>query len=175
MPQYPGLSEAIDAIIDLTVRGGPLIPLIMLTSLLLWTLIIERYWFYRFRYPSILARTVAQWNLRIEQQSWYARRIREGMISELSVALRRGLIPIKTLAAVLPLLGLLGTVTGMVATFDILQQYGNSNPQALSSGISKALLPTTAGLVTAIAALFFSINLQQRAETEINRVRDKLV
>jgi len=45
----------------------------------------------------------------------------------------------------------------------------------LSTGISKALLPTTAGLVTAIASLYFSINLQQRARIEIHKVSDKLV
>ncbi len=175
MEIHTGVTEIGGIILDLVARGGPVIAIIMAASLLLWTMIIERYWFYAVRYPQALERTAAEWQEREDHQSWHAKRIREGMISELAVALRRRLIPIQTLTAILPLLGLLGTVTGMITTFDILQRFGNSDFQGLSSGISKALLPTTAGLVTAIAALFFSINLRQRAETEINRVRDRLV
>jgi biopolymer transport protein ExbB len=56
-------------------------------------------------------------------------------------------------AAVAPLLGLLGTVTGMIATFDIITEFGTGNPKLLSSGISVALVTTELGLVVAIPAL----------------------
>ena len=164
-----------DILSMLVERGGPVIPVIILTSVLLWTLIIERYWYYGIEYPKTLGRVAEQWLSREERDSWYARRIREGLISELSLALRKHLLTIQVLTGILPLLGLLGTVTGMIATFDILNTFGSGNSRALSTGISKALLPTTAGLVTAIASLYFSINLQQRARIEIHKVSDKLV
>ena len=53
---------------------------------------------------------------------------------------------IKVLAATAPLLGLLGTVNGMVATFKVISNYGNSNASLLAEGISEALLTTQAGL-----------------------------
>lgn len=57
------------------------------------------------------------------------------------------------IAAVAPLLGLLGTVTGMIATFDIITEFGTGNPKLLSSGISIALVTTELGLIVAIPAL----------------------
>ena len=57
------------------------------------------------------------------------------------------------IAAVSPLLGLLGTVTGMISTFDIITEYGTGDPKLLSSGISEALITTKYGLVVAIPLL----------------------
>lgn len=59
------------------------------------------------------------------------------------------------IAAVAPLLGLLGTVTGMIATFDIITEFGTGDPKLLSSGISIALVTTEIGLIVAIPALVF--------------------
>jgi len=57
------------------------------------------------------------------------------------------------LVAVLPLLGLLGTVTGMIDTFDVIRVHGNGEPRLLARGIREALITTEAGLVTALPAL----------------------
>ncbi|MDD5134494.1 MAG: MotA/TolQ/ExbB proton channel family protein [Phycisphaerae bacterium] len=59
------------------------------------------------------------------------------------------------LAAALPLLGLLGTVLGMLVTFSVIQKYGTGQPSLLASGIRQALLTTQAGLLTALPVLFF--------------------
>jgi biopolymer transport protein ExbB len=68
-------------------------------------------------------------------------------------------------AAVAPLLGLLGTVTGMIATFDIITEFGTGNPKLLSGGISIALVTTELGLVVAIPALIIGNLLSGWAET----------
>lgn len=60
---------------------------------------------------------------------------------------------VMVLAAVAPLLGLLGTVTGMIATFDMITEYGTGNPKMLSGGISEALITTMFGLIVAIPLL----------------------
>lgn len=60
---------------------------------------------------------------------------------------------ISVFAAVAPLLGLLGTVTGMISTFDVITQYGTGDPQLLSGGISEALITTELGLAVAIPTL----------------------
>ena len=57
------------------------------------------------------------------------------------------------IAAVSPLLGLLGTVTGMIQTFDVITEFGTSDPKLLSGGISTALVTTELGLIVAIPCL----------------------
>lgn len=68
------------------------------------------------------------------------------------------------LAAVAPLLGLLGTVSGMITTFDVISQFGTGNARALASGISEALVTTQSGLVVAVPGLFLGVLLLRRAE-----------
>ena len=53
-------------------------------------------------------------------------------------------------AGIAPLLGLLGTVTGMISTFDVITEYGTGNPRLLSGGISVALITTQLGLIVAV-------------------------
>ena len=61
---------------------------------------------------------------------------------------------IKIIAVVAPLLGLLGTVTGMIQTFQAITLYGTGDPQTMAGGISKALVTTVLGLVIAIPTVF---------------------
>jgi len=69
-------------------------------------------------------------------------------------ALESGLSMIKLLAAVAPLLGLLGTVTGMIATFQAISLFGTGDPKLMANGISQALVTTMLGLCVAIPLLF---------------------
>jgi biopolymer transport protein ExbB len=84
--------------------------------------------------------------------------------------LRRHLAVIGVLASIAPLLGLLGTVTGMMATFDVIALFGTGNARAMAGGISEALLTTQSGLLVAIPGLYMSIYLNRRAE----RLEDQL-
>jgi len=70
---------------------------------------------------------------------------------------------IGVLAAIAPLLGLLGTVTGMMTTFDVLALFGTGNARALANGISEALITTQSGLLIAIPGLYMKGFLQRRA------------
>ncbi|MEA1928038.1 MAG: MotA/TolQ/ExbB proton channel family protein [Candidatus Auribacterota bacterium] len=76
-------------------------------------------------------------------------------IAEKQIASRmeRGLVLLEIVAVISPLLGLLGTVIGMVLVFDVISQIGAGHGQELSLGISQALISTIAGLVVAIPAL----------------------
>jgi biopolymer transport protein ExbB len=78
--------------------------------------------------------------------------------------LHSGLSLISILAAVAPLLGLLGTVLGMISTFDTIALFGNSNPRAMAGGISEALITTQTGLIVAIPGLFMRNFIQRRAD-----------
>ncbi|MGE0083924.1 MAG: MotA/TolQ/ExbB proton channel family protein [Desulfococcaceae bacterium] len=70
---------------------------------------------------------------------------------------------IAVLAAITPLLGLLGTVTGMIATFDVLAVFGTGNARAMADGISEALITTQTGLLVAIPGLYMKSFLDRRA------------
>ncbi len=151
---------------DFFTKGGPVFTGVFVLSIVLWILILERYYFIYKIYPKRLETIVQQWQRRREHSSWYALKIRDGFLSEISIALKHNLIPIQALTGILPLLGLLGTVTGMIAIFEVLNVFGNGNARGMADGISRALLPTTAGLVTSIIGIYFSADLNKRAKTK---------
>ena len=73
-----------------------------------------------------------------------------------------------------PLLGLLGTVTGMIHVFDVMAVTGTGNARAMASGISLATIPTMAGMVIAIAGLYFSKIIEERVSDETHHLADLL-
>jgi biopolymer transport protein ExbB len=69
--------------------------------------------------------------------------------------------------------GLLGTVTGMIEVFDVMAG-GSGNARGMAGGVSKATLPTMAGMVAALSGMLFSIQLERFAREESERVADSL-
>ena len=88
----------------------------------------------------------------------------------LTSSLNRHLWLIAVLAALAPLMGLLGTVTGMIATFDVISIFGTGNAKAMAGGISEALITTQTGLLVAIPGLYMSGFLSRRAESLKQRI-----
>lgn len=158
--------EQIEILREFFAKGGSVLSGVFVLSIFLWILIIERYYFIYKVYPTRLDTIIEQWHRRRDRSSWYALKIRDGFLSEISTELKHNLIPIQALTGILPLLGLLGTVTGMITIFDVLNIFGNGNARGMAEGISKALLPTTAGLVTSIIGIYFSADLNKRAKTK---------
>ena len=89
--------------------------------------------------------------------------------------LERFLPALKVLAAIAPLLGLLGTVTGMINTFDMITHYGTGNPRMMSGGISEALITTMLGLSVAIPILLCHTLLSRQTENMIAQMEEKAV
>jgi biopolymer transport protein ExbB/TolQ len=71
---------------------------------------------------------------------------------------------VMVMAAAAPLLGLLGTVTGMVSTFEVITLYGNQNPVLMADGISEALISTQSGLLIAFPLTLMKQRLDERIE-----------
>lgn len=84
----------------------------------------------------------------------------------------RVLSSIKMLGAIAPLLGLLGTVFGMIATFETIEAFGNTNPALMAGGISEALLTTQAGLLTAFPLMFMHTVLKNRLNHLSTQIED---
>ncbi len=154
--------------------GGPVTWAILGASLLMWTLILERYWYYLGSLPGERRKLVARWSEMRDTDRRLRSRLRQLLLDAQALHLRRYLGTIRTLSATLPLLGLLGTVSGMIDSFGVLADTGSGNVRGLAAGISQALFTTMAGLMTALSGYFFSVNLEARATTALNHLQHQL-
>ena len=165
--------EAIAAVRGFIETGGDVLLVIAFVTAMMWTLILERIWYFRFGHREAKQKTETFWNARDDHRSWSAHKIRDLLISRMELNLTDSLAFIRTLVAVCPMLGLLGTVTGMIEVFDVMAT-GGGNTRGMAAGVSKATLPTMAGMVAAISGMLFSTQLDQFAESEAQNVQDHL-
>ncbi len=166
--------ESIAAVREFIETGGNVLLVIAFVTAMMWTLIIERFWYFRMGGHSQEAKRIRQiWDERMDHTSWYAHNVRRLLVSEAEQKLTWGLSGIKTLVALCPMLGLLGTVTGMIEVFDVMAA-GSGNTRGMAGGVSKATLPTMAGMVAALSGMLFSIQLERYANDETARVADRL-
>jgi biopolymer transport protein ExbB len=100
--------------------------------------------------------------------------LQEAILRELP-RVERGLSILAVLGAVAPLLGLLGTVTGMIDTFRVITLFGTGDPKLMSGGISEALVTTELGLAVAIPIMLLYTVLSRRAEKIIGEMEEKAV
>ncbi len=154
-------------------RGGNVLLVIAFVTAVMWTLILERFWYFRKGYRREETRTQAIWDARANHSSWNSKQIRRVLISDLTANLNWGLGMIGTLVALCPMLGLLGTVTGMIEVFDVMAA-GSGNTRGMAAGVSKATLPTMAGMVAAISGMLFHIQLERFAADASERAADHL-
>jgi len=166
--------EAGAAIRDFMELGGHVLWAIMAALFLMWTLILERMWYLYRVFPRTRRDIVSTWESRVDRGSWYAKCIRDSLVSEASLGLRQHVGMIKSLIAVCPLLGLLGTVTGMIAVFDVMSFSGGGSARALASGVSMATVPTMAGMVAALSGVYFGALLEHKAQIEAETLQDLL-
>ena len=154
--------------------GGPVLWGILLVTMIMWTLIIERFWYFKNLMPTLSNKALSQWQEIANKGDWYSMRIRDQIISEVSSETRKFLLTIETMMQILPLLGLLGTVVGMIKVFDVMTFFGTGNARLMASGVSQATIPTMAGLVAAISGLYIANLLKRKADDEINKISDQL-
>lgn len=145
--------------------GGPMMWALLAVCLVLWMLLVERFLFLRFAYPALRDQRVQAWQVRSDRSSWRARAIRRESVCEVQLQLQAWLSTIRTLIAVCPLLGLMGTVTGMIGVFEIITLTGG-NSQAIAAGVYRATVPTMSGLVISLSAQYFSARLRHLAARE---------
>lgn len=144
---------ALGSINDFMELGGDVLILITGLLLVMWALVFERFIFLRGTYPTIVEDAIKIWEARSERTSWHAHMIREQLISEVSLQLEKNMPLIKTCVALAPLLGLLGTVTGMIEVFEVMAISGSGNARSMAAGVSKATVPTMAGMVAALSGV----------------------
>lgn len=179
---------------DYVQAGGVVMLPLVAVSLVMWLLIVDRALFFRrLHHRNMTFRTAWEHvdGNRMPDPGQYGGAIsllvarfltaRSGnpaldlfILDETVMRVNRGLTDylslIGVLAAVAPLMGLLGTVTGMIATFDVLAVFGTGNAKAMAGGISEALITTQTGLLVAIPGLYMKGFLDRRARTLKQRI-----
>lgn len=168
------LFDSVEAIRDFMNLGGPVLRAIALTIFLMWVLIAERIMFFRTSMKQMSRQIHDDWESRKERKSWAAHQIRELMISRFEEATNKGINLIQTLVALCPLLGLMGTVTGMISVFQVMAVSGSGNVRAMAAGVSQATVPTMAGMVGALSGVLLITLLSRRATREVEFLEDSL-
>ena len=170
----PWIADSFEAIRDFMSLGGPVLRVIAVTIFLMWVLIVERILFFRTSMKAMSRQIYDNWESRAERRSWNAQQIRELMISQFSESTNKGISMIQTLVALCPLLGLLGTVTGMISVFQVMAVSGSGNVRAMAAGVSQATVPTMAGMVGALSGVLLVTLLTRRAAREVEFLEDSL-
>lgn len=134
--------EMMNQIHEFLETGGQVLTVIAGVICLMWLMIFERLYFFLRGYQQMKKHMVTQWFERNERQSWNALHIREANISRITQMLNKNVALIQSLVVLCPLLGLLGTVTGMIEVFDVMAISGSGNARSMASGVSKATIPT---------------------------------
>ena len=179
-------------------RGGGLVmyPLLLISAFM-WTLIFERVIaFHRLEFHDMGMDELLRWYREerrqpekngLRQQIGYylqARRTADTQLNrrlldecylKLAPGIDRHISVIGALAMVSPLLGLLGTVTGMMTTFDVISLFGTGNSRALAGGISEALITTQSGLLVSIPGVFAGAVLALRARRLHERLEESIM
>jgi len=153
--------------------GGDVLWFIAALTFLMWALIFERLGYFVSVHQGMVRDATVAWESRPERRSWTARQIRESMVSQ-GVARISGTLPlIQTCVTLCPLLGLLGTVTGMITVFDAMASQGG-NARSMAAGVSMATIPTMAGMIASISGLVGAEIIKRKANFEIELFQDHL-
>lgn len=167
MAPYAALGHLVDG-------GGPFVFLIFVSGVIMWTLVIERIWYFKRVLPVEIQTTIEKWNKRSDHLSWCARQIREAMISKLDSAMSTNLLVMRTLVPMAPLLGLIGTVSGMLEVFDSMALRGSADARTMATGVSHAMLCTMSGLAVSITGLYPVYYFTDQAKRKAELIADQL-
>jgi biopolymer transport protein ExbB len=163
-----------EAIRDFTETGGQVLLVIGFLIFVMWMLILERVLYVFVSHKDNKRRVLEGWHARDDKSSWNAEQIRQKAISRLILSLNGSVPVIQALVALCPLLGLMGTVTGMIEVFDVMAISGSGNARSMAAGVSKATIPTMAGMVGALSGVLASTWLTRMVKTERMHLEDAI-
>ncbi|MDN7125133.1 MotA/TolQ/ExbB proton channel family protein [Pseudidiomarina terrestris] len=164
-----------NAIQDFVETGGQVLLIIGILIFIMWLMILERIFYFTRGHQQQKQQVLQKWKAREDKSSWNAEQIRQAMISRVSIALGGRLPVLQALVALCPLLGLMGTVTGMIEVFDVMAVAGTGNARSMAAGVSKATIPTMAGMVGALSGVFATTWLQRTAKRERLKLEDRML
>ena len=167
------LGEAYLAIVGFFEQGGNVLYLIAITTFLMWILLFERMWYFAREHRPMVRGVIEHWLNRDERSSWTADVVREKLLSEATERIRGSMPVILTCVTLCPLLGLLGTVTGMISVFDAMASQGG-NARSMAAGVSMATIPTMSGMIASLSGIMGSTFIRTRIDFEVSLLEENL-
>jgi len=167
------LMSPLEALTAMRHLGGPVVVWIFGACVLMWTIVLERLWYFRKVLPYETETSLAQWSQRGDKMSWASRQIRAAMISRLNAGMNSKLLMLRVLVPMSPLLGLVGTVLGMLAVFDSMAALGSADARSMATGVSEAMVCTLTGLAVSISGLYPVYYFKRRAARETEHLADR--
>jgi len=167
------INDAYLAIVTFMEQGGNVLWLIAALTFLMWTLLFERIWYFQSEHKDVVRTATETWEGRAERRSWSAHQVRDYLISDASDKITGSLPLIQTCVTLCPLLGLLGTVTGMISVFDAMATQGG-NARSMAAGVSMATIPTMSGMIASLSGLLGSTFVKRKVDFEIELFEDHL-
>ncbi len=164
-----------NSVVDFLDSGGDVLWVILFISIGLWCLICERLIYFRFVYPLQQKQWISQWSQHNHHGPRVAFHIRRCILSEARISLEHSMAVIKMLIAICPMLGLLGTVVGMIHVFDVMAVTGNGNARSMAAGISQATISTMAGMVVAISGMYLHKLIEKNIHDRIQHLAVLLI
>ena len=165
----------LESFLTLLFQGGWVLYVIVGTAFLIFSLALERIFYYVMGHGKITKSLKSEWDARSDRESWNAHAIRDEMVSRVKASTHTNVEFIKVLVAIAPLLGLLGTVWGMINVFDDLAfSAGATSARSMSGGIFKAIIPTMAGLLVSLLGLLLSNFIERKGRRETAHFAEKL-
>jgi biopolymer transport protein ExbB len=140
----------------------------------MWTLIFERLYYFTASWKTDRDHVMQSWEGRSVRRSWNAKQIRMKLLSSSRELINDNMNVISTCVALCPLLGLLGTVTGMIEVFNVMAVTGGGDAKSMAGGVERSTIPTMAGMVAALSGLFANTYLQRIAAREQQFLEDQL-
>lgn len=171
MPEF--ITAPFTALLDMRQLGGPVVVWIFIACVLMWTIVLERFWYFRKVLPQQAATLLSEWNQRSNKLSWASRQIRATMISRLNAGMNSNLQVLRVLVPMCPLLGLIGTVSGMLSVFDSMAALGSADARSMATGVSEAMICTLTGLAVSISGLYPVYYFKRKASMETELLADQ--
>ena len=167
-------TEALSSIRDFMEQGGSVLWLIAILVFFMWGMIFERIWYLSHAHEEYVSDLASKWNSRKDKKSWHALQIREKMMSQAKMEINKNISIIQTCIVLAPLLGLLGTVTGMIEVFQVMAFSGGGDARAMAGGVSKATLPTMAGMVVSLSGIFAMIYISSVSDRHTGILEERI-
>jgi len=166
------LTEVYIALRDFMESGGPVLWYIAILVTFMWALILERIYYFLFVHEE-LADSIRDRYLKMSFKTpWHKYQAKSRLISEGKISINKNVQLIQVCIALCPLFGLMGTVTGMIEVFQVMAFTGGGDARSMAGGVSKATLPTMAGMTTALSGVFATIYLNSAKSREEERIKE---
>ena len=159
---------------ELFLRGGPVLYVLFFITLIIFYILIDKYRFIFFNSESWLKLKLSEFKKEFPPETTDYKFVESVLLVSVSRESKTNIKMLEGLISMCPMIGLLGTVYGMIEVFEVLSFLGTGNPRAMSSGVAMATIPTMSGMVITLFGLYFYQDLNGRINTLSNNFKSSL-